>query len=154
MIFSAQQDVQPGNKIKNSAKMLTYNEIAMHVVEHVTSGFNVARFNMCERGEISRDVFEGEVKSYIRNAYSVNEEQVSAIYELFSRFVWSYYIIDTLIADPDISDIRIIDARHVYVKRRGVRSLSGVRFNNDEDYERFIERVALKNKINMEITMP
>ena len=149
MIFSAQQDVQPGNKIKNSAKMLTYNEIAMHVVEHVTSGFNVARFNMCERGEISRDVFEGEVKSYIRNAYSVNEEQVSAIYELLSRFVWSYYIIDTLIADPDISDIRIIDARHVYVKRRGVRSLSGVRFNNDEDYERFIERVALKNKINM-----
>lgn len=69
MIFSAQQDVQPGNKIKNSAKMLTYNEIAMHVVEHVTSGFNVARFNMCERGEISRDVFAGEVKSYIRNAY-------------------------------------------------------------------------------------
>ena len=36
MIFSAQQDVQPGNKIKNSAKMLTYNEIAKHVAEHIT----------------------------------------------------------------------------------------------------------------------
>lgn len=35
------------------------------------------------------------------------------------------------------------------MKRRGVRVLSGVKFDSSEDYERFIERVALKNKVNM-----
>ena len=76
---------------------------------------------------------------------------MESIYEQFARFVWSYYIIDGLIADPDISDIRITDASHVYIKKRGVRSLSGVRFESADDYERFIERVALKNKVNMAV---
>ena len=130
MIFSAPEGVLSGNRVGDSTAGLTESEIVKMVVDHVTSGFNVARFNMCERGEISRETLEH-------------------IYEQFSRFVWSYYIIDGLIADPDISDIRIIDAGHVYVKRRGVRVLSGVKFDSSEDYERFIERVALKNKVNM-----
>ena len=149
MIFSAQQNVLPDSEVKDTKRALTQSEIVRRVVDYVTSGFNVARFNMCERGEISREVFGDEVKAHIRNTYDVNEEQVLSIYEQFSRFVWSYYIVDSLIADPDISDIRIIDAAHVYVKKRGVRSLSQVRFQNTEDYERFIERVALKNKVNM-----
>lgn len=149
MGFSAQKNVLSGNRGGNTARSLTESEIVKQVVDYVTSGFNVARFNMCERGEISREVFAGEVRQYIRNTYNVTESQLNRIYEQFSRFVWSYYIIDGLIADPDISDIRIIDAEHVYVKKRGVRMLSGVKFDSSEDYERFVERVALKNKVNM-----
>ena len=149
MIFSAPEGVLSGNRVGVSTAGLTESEIVKMVVDHVTSGFNVARFNMCERGEISRETFAEEVKQYIKNTYKVTPMQLEHIYEQFSRFVWSYYIIDGLIADPDISDIRIIDAGHVYVKRRGVRVLSGVKFDSSEDYERFIERVALKNKVNM-----
>ena len=149
MIFSAPEGVLSGNRVGASTAGLTESEIVKAVVDHVTSGFNVARFNMCERGEISRETFAEEVKQYIKNTYKVTPMQLEHIYEQFSRFVWSYYIIDGLIADPDISDIRIIDAGHVYVKRRGVRVLSGVKFDSSEDYERFIERVALKNKVNM-----
>ena len=130
MIFSAPEGVLSGNRVGDSTAGLTESEIVKMVVDHVTSGFNVARFNMCERGEISRETFAEEVKQYIKNTYKVTPMQLEHIYEQFSRFVWSYYIIDGLIADPDISDIRIIDAGHVYVKRRG-------------------ERVALKNKVNM-----
>lgn len=147
--FSAPEGVLSGNRVGDSTAGLTESEIVKMVVDHVTSGFNVARFNMCERGEISRETFAEEVKQYIKNTYKVTPMQLEHIYEQFSRFVWSYYIIDGLIADPDISDIRIIDAGHVYVKRRGVRVLSGVKFDSSEDYERFIERVALKNKVNM-----
>lgn len=149
MIFSAPEGVLSGNRVGDSTAGLTESEIVKAVVDHVTLGFNVARFNMCERGEISRETFAEEVKQYIKNTYKVTPMQLEHIYEQFSRFVWSYYIIDGLIADPDISDIRIIDAGHVYVKRRGVRVLSGVKFDSSEDYERFIERVALKNKVNM-----
>ena len=118
MIFSAPEGVLSGNRVGASTAGLTESEIVKMVVDHVTSGFNVARFNMCERGEISRETFAEEVKQYIKNTYKVTPMQLEHIYEQFSRFVWSYYIIDGLIADPDISDIRIIDAGHVYVKRR------------------------------------
>lgn len=149
MIFSAQRNVLQTGESEQRGGALTQEQIVEKVVDYVTSGFNVARFNMCERGEISREVFAGEVMEHIRSTYRVNEAQVREIYGQFSRFVWSYYIIDGLIADPDISDIRITDFRHVYIKRRGVRSLSDIRFQSEEDYERFVERVALKNKVNM-----
>ncbi len=135
--------------IRQQVGMLSESDMAKQVIEHVTSGFNVARLNMCERGEISREEFACEVKEYIRCTYNVPETTVTRIYERFSRFLWSYYIIDELINDADISDIRITDAFHVYVKKKGVRSLSRVRFDSPKDYERFIERVVLKNKINM-----
>ena len=131
------------------AGTLSEADMAKQVIEHVTSGINVARFNMCERGEISREEFGEEVKEYIRGTYNVPEAVVARVYEHFSRFVWSYYIIDELIADKDISDIRITDASHVYIKKKGVRSLSKVRFDSPKDYERFIERVVLKNRVNM-----
>lgn len=149
MIFAARKKVLPETKRERLTEQLSETDIVKRVVDYVTSGFNVARFNMCERGEISRETFAGEIKTYIRNNYYVSRAQADSIYEQFARFVWSYYIIDGLIADPDISDIRITDASHVYIKKRGVRSLSGVRFESADDYERFIERVALKNKINM-----
>lgn len=149
MIFAARKKVLPETKRERATEQLSETDIVKRVVDYVTSGFNVARFNMCERGEISRETFADEIKTYIKNNYYVSKAQVGSIYEQFARFVWSYYIIDGLIADPDISDIRITDASHVYIKKRGVRSLSGVRFESADDYERFIERVALKNKVNM-----
>lgn len=149
MIFAARKKVLPETKRERATEQLSETDIVKRVVDYVTSGFNVARFNMCERGEISRETFADEIKTYIKNNYYVSKAQVESIYEQFARFVWSYYIIDGLIADPDISDIRITDASHVYIKKRGVRSLSGVRFESADDYERFIERVALKNKVNM-----
>lgn len=149
MIFAARKKVLPETKRERATEQLSETDIVKRVVDYVTSGFNVARFNMCERGEISREAFADEIKTYIKNNYYVSKAQVESIYEQFARFVWSYYIIDGLIADPDISDIRITDASHVYIKKRGVRSLSGVRFESADDYERFIERVALKNKVNM-----
>ena len=147
MIFSAPEGVLSGNRVGDSTAGLTETRAVQSLPSPMTSC--LARFNMCERGEISRETFAEEVKQYIKNTYKVTPMQLEHIYEQFSRFVWSYYIIDGLIADPDISDIRIIDAGHVYVKRRGVRVLSGVKFDSSEDYERFIERVALKNKVNM-----
>lgn len=149
MIFAARKKVLPETKRERATEQLSETDIVKRVVDYVTSGFNVARFNMCERGEVSRETFADEIKTYIKNNYYVSKAQVESIYEQFARFVWSYYIIDGLIADPDISDIRITDASHVYIKKRGVRSLSGVRFESADDYERFIERVALKNKVNM-----
>lgn len=129
--------------------ILSEAEIAGKVVEYATSGQNVARLNMVERGEISREAYGQEVKDYIRSTYPVDEEAVERIYGRFSRFVWSYYIIDELIDDPDISDIRLLGADRVYIKKKGVRSLAPVKFKDRKNYERFIERVALKNKINI-----
>lgn len=130
-------------------------EMAAQVIEYATYGQNVARLNLCERGELSREVYDKDIKEYIRNKFfkgqNENEikDKVESVYERFARFVWGYYILDDLIDDPDISDIRIIDAEHIYIKKKGIRSCADVSFKDAKDYERFVERVALKNKINI-----
>lgn len=130
---------------------LSDREIAQEIIEYATSGQNVVRLNLCERGELDRDIYDGEIKTYISTAYfgGADDERIENIYRIFAGFIWGYYILDELIDDPDISDIRIVDAAHIYIKKKGVRSLADIRFKDDRDYERFVERVALKNKVNI-----
>ena len=59
MIFSAQKNVLRTGESEQNAEALTQEQIVEKVVDYVTSGFNVARFNMggdkqggiCRRGE-------------------------------------------------------------------------------------------------------
>ncbi len=130
---------------------LSDEEITSKVIEYATSGQNVVKLNLCERGDLSRESYENDIISYISSTYFDGEhnEHVDSIYNSFVKFVWGYYILDDLIDNPDISDIRIIDAEHIYVKKKGVRSRADIRFKDAQDYERFVERVALKNKVNI-----
>lgn len=104
--------------------------------------------NRLERGLITRDVFLAEVREYLEQQHfdaDTNDELI----ERFKRFLWSYDVIDDLINDPDISDIKIISPKIIRVKRLGKRETSGVTFRNEKALIRFVERVALKNKVNL-----
>ena len=94
---------------------LSDEEITDKVIEYFTTGNNVARLNMVERGELSEDKFGTEVKEYIRSVYPVDEDTVEKVYQGFRSFVWGYYIIDALIENPDISDIKIYAADRIYI---------------------------------------
>ena len=63
MIFSAPEGVLSGNRVGDSTAGLTESEIVKMVVDHVTSGFNVARFNMCERGNY---LITGKKKNFMK----------------------------------------------------------------------------------------
>lgn len=72
---------------------------------------------MVERGNLDKEKFAEEVRAYIRNRYTSDDDESTArIYKGFSSFIWGYYIIDKLIADPDISDIKIYDYNRIYFK--------------------------------------
>ena len=73
MIFAARKKVLPETKRERATEQLSETDIVKRVVDYVTSGFNVARFNMCERGEISRETFADEIKTYIKNNYYVSK---------------------------------------------------------------------------------
>ncbi len=126
-------------------------EIVDKVIEYYTSGNNVARLNMVERGNLTKEVFAQEVKEHVRKQYISNDKAVERIYQGFSSFMWGYYIIDGLIADPDISDIKIYDYNRIYIKKLGVRYKADISFRDRVDYERFIERCSLRNHISLSI---
>lgn len=124
------------------------NDIAQKVIAYLISGTKIARLNQCERGEITIEEYKKEVMEYIHEEFEIDEAAADRVYDKFYRFVWRYYIIDPLIDDPDISDIRLLGKDQIYYKKKGIRYKSDIRFRDDKDYERFLERVILKNKVN------
>ena len=69
----------------------------------------------------------------------------------FERYLLGYHILDELIEDKNISDIKCYDYDHIQVKRLGKRMPcpSNVKFKNREDYNRLVSMAAAKNQINI-----
>lgn len=71
---------------------------------------------------------------------------LSNVMEMFEKYMWGYYILDDLINDENISDIKCIGSDHIQIKKLGKRETSAVHFESADDYKRFVSMVAVKNK--------
>lgn len=128
---------------------LTDDELVDKCFSHFTGRENLPRLNMYERGEIDKEEYGREVMEYCRQELGLSEARAEVVYKAFYGRVWSYHVIDELIKDASVSDIRIIDYNHIYATRFGKSSLTGLQFKDKSDYDRFIKKVALKNNINI-----
>lgn len=123
------------------------NELVDEVIDYFTIAEPI-RLNMLERGKLKKEVFVDEVKAYIAKIV-MDEQTRKLVFNGFSSFVWSYDILDELIADNDISDIKVYDYNHIRVKRLGKREGSTLSFRSERHFLKFVEHVALKNKVSI-----
>lgn len=123
------------------------NEVVDEVIEYFTVAEPI-RLNMLERGKLRKEIFVDEVKDYIATI-EADSNRRREIFNGFSSFVWSYDILDELIADNDVSDIKVYSYDHIRVKRLGKRETSKLKFRSEKHYEKFVEHVALKNKVSI-----
>lgn len=116
-------------------------------INHFTKDDSI-HINSYERGIISQEDFLYKVRKFVES-FRLSDDSVETILKSFCDFLWSYDIIDELINDDEISDIKIYDWDRVRVKRFGKRETSHVRFRNEEHYLNFVEHTAVKNKISI-----
>lgn len=67
----------------------------------------------------------------------------------FETYILRYGEIDELIADPTISDIKVLSKDNIRIKRLGKRETSNVKFASEEDFRNFANLVAVKNQVNV-----
>lgn len=130
---------------------ISQDEIAK-LVDDLINYFTIEKqieLNQLERGKISKEEFLRMVRDYVSTNQTSNEVAMEQIIKEFSAFIWSYDVLDPLIADNDISDIKVYDWNHIRVKVRGKRETSDVKFRNERHFTRFVEHVALKNKVSI-----
>jgi pilus assembly protein CpaF len=89
---------------------------------------------------------EAKKQFAVRNVTDANMEEML---KKFSNFMWGYDVIEELINDDDISDIKCYSHNHIRVKKLGKRKDAGVSFFDSADYKRFIQLVAVKNQQNL-----
>ena len=107
------------------------------------------QLNMLERNKITKEAFTEIVYDYIRSNITQDEQDVEDTFKTFASFLWSYDIIDELIDDDEISDIKIYDWDHIRVQRLGHRETSKLKFRNPDHFKKFVEHTAIKNKASI-----
>lgn len=79
------------------------------------------------------------------------ERLVSHCLDRFSKYMWGYYVIEPLLMDKDVSDIKILAYDNVTYKKNGKRYISDIKFANTSDYKRFVSMVCTRNKKNFSV---
>lgn len=79
----------------------------------------------------------------------INEEAIAASITELRSYLFGYYILEPLINDEDISDIKVLSYNHIRIKSLNKRLNTEIAFKSKGDYKRFVEAIAIKNKINL-----
>lgn len=105
---------------------------------------------MVQSGQLTQKEFLKRTADYLKTKRLQGEELQEGL-EQVRKYVFGYYVLEDLLADEQISDIRVLGPDNVRVKRLGKRMNSDVKFRDREDYRRFVELAATKNKVSLSV---
>lgn len=117
------------------------------LIEYFTN-VDTKSLNLVNRGIKSKEKFRIEVKDFLITRLK-DKDMIKEVSDRYERFLWGYYILEDLINDPSISDIKVLNESNVRVKRLGNRGNAEIKFKSKYDYKRFVDMVAVKNKTNL-----
>lgn len=107
------------------------------------------------REKSSKDEFNNVIEAYIDRHFietkQMQKEDLPSLMAKLDRALFELYIVQDLIDDPDITDVKITAPDSIRVRVKGRAYLSNVHFIDQEDYLRFITGIAVKNGIDLKV---
>ena len=102
-----------------------------------------------------KETFYNTIDAYIEKDYIntgiLPQEDLHALKEKIERALFQLYIVQDLIDDPEITDVKITAPDSIRVRVKGKAYLSNIVFIDKEDYLRFIQGIAVKNNVNLSV---
>lgn len=143
MLFSKPRieklEVEHVTQIEDNIEQI-YNKVYLYIK-------NSNELNLIERGKKTKNELFNEIKEELHEK-NISDENVFYILKKLNEEIWQYGILNDLIEkNPDITDIKLMKFNNIRVKRRGKREKANVEFNNSEEMEEYIKKVARRNKI-------
>jgi len=114
--------------------------------------------NLTKRNMDALDVSKEKILSEVRAELSdyqdedgnpLTDEEMELVLELVRNDIWGYGVIDDLIHDKEISDIKLYNAGNIQIKKLGKRGGCDVCFEDEKDYNRFVTKILERNKVNL-----
>ena len=130
--------------------MKTVQEIQNQIFEEINDPQNKIQLKV-QKKQINRDEYLKEIENRCKKA-GLSDDETIDILLLVDKSLWGFGILDELIYDPEISDIRLINENSIRVKRLGKRESSNIHFASREEYERYIEFITNRNNTNISVT--
>lgn len=124
-------------------------EVQREIFEEINDPNNKIYLQV-QKKSLNREKYLNDIYKRCKSE-GLSEEEIEDICLLVDKALWGFGILDDLINDPDISDIRLIDEDSIRIKRLGKREETDLKFNSQEEYERYIEHITNRNNTNISI---
>jgi pilus assembly protein CpaF len=125
-----------------------YNEILHDLIYTKASLINAVQSGFLtdsKETKASKEALVGEINRLCKEKakrYSFDENEMS---RRVMNFLLGYGILEDLVTDDEISDIDFTRYDHCTIKRNGVKEISSIRFDSDEEFKNFATLMIVRN---------
>lgn len=127
-----------------------FTKIFQEIMTYV-SGVEYYHYVTVITGEESEESFMEFLKQYIYQTYvkteRLYEEDVPTMLDKLYRSLFQLYIVQDLIDDPEVTDIKITAPDAIRARIHGDAYITNISFVDRADYLRFINAIAIRNRI-------
>nr|WP_297765908.1 ATPase, T2SS/T4P/T4SS family [uncultured Butyrivibrio sp.] len=138
-------------KIKTKSSYEDFTSVFKDLMR-LASGVEYHTLSQVIRGEKSEEDFMGFMEAHIEKEYvktgKLPPEDVNVMLKKLHRSLFQLYIIQDLIDDPDVTDIKITAPDSIRTRIHGKAYITNLSFIDLEDYLRFIDSICIRNNIS------
>lgn len=131
-----------------------FYEVFVDVMQYING---VEYYNLLQvmQGERTEEAFMQFIRNYIQKTYIENQrfnpEDVEALMEKLHRALFQMYVLQDLIDDPMVTDIKVTAPDSIRARVKGKAYMSNINFIDADDYRRFVNLLAIKNRIDLNV---
>ncbi|URZ06728.1 ATPase, T2SS/T4P/T4SS family [Clostridium felsineum] len=118
------------------------------LVDNIIKEFTEKRpylINDTESGKLPEVSLKNEILNYVdKNEIKIDEEIRRLLIKKVKDYLFGYYVLQDLIDNEEISDIRVLSYDNIQVKYRGKRVSSKVRFPSKKSFDIFFNYMVIK----------
>lgn len=136
-------------KVHTIAKYEDFTDVFNDIMKYV-SGVEYYHYVNVMLGQEPEEEFMSFLEAYIKDTYvgkKLPAEDLPAMMEKVYRALFKLYVIQDLIDDPDVTDIKITAPDSIRARVRGKAYLSNIHFVDRDDYMRFVNGICLRNRV-------
>ena len=123
------------------------DEISATTITYFTTGVEKASYIKLNNGDISLDNYLASARDYVTRMHpGISDKDLWVIIDRLESAAAGFYILDSLLDDEHISDIKICGPDKIRVKVEGQRRTSNLKFIDENDYYRFLEGILSRYK--------
>lgn len=143
--YLAKKEKEIVSRQKRREKKASRLDICFDVAFQSFSAQYGVAFDELAMGKMNWGGFDQKLYPYIESLSATASEK-SEVLENFRAFTMGYDVLEPLLNDPGVTDIHVLDAQHVRVKKEGKRCDTSVFFYGEGRYDRFCSQLLLRNR--------
>ena len=127
-------------------------EVIDNYAEMILSYFtkeDIVKLRNLEMNLLSEQEFSTAIWEKVEE-YGLSRLEADAVYRKSISHFFGYDVIESLLDDREISDIRIMGPEMIRTKRLGIRETAPIHFRSADHYKSFVAHLASKNNVRID----